>query len=305
MNNQWRTTATDEFSKNFFKLMNNAVFGKFLESVRKHRDFFLTNSPRKIRKLVRKPNFKTRTILNEHTNLCLIELGKTRVYLNRFIQAGATILDLSKAHMYEFHYNTMRGEIFPEGELSLLYMDTDSFIYSIRSSSLTDRLLPFKRHFDFSNYPSTHPLYDITNKGVLGKMKDEVKGDTMTEFCALKAKLYAFLVGGIREKKKAKGVKKSVVSKSISFRDYVNCLRSEQGSYRVMRGIRSYQHVIYTIEQKKIALASEDDKRCIMEDGIHTLAWGHRDIPIEEDLIHLLNHSSDNAENDAVAIPPR
>lgn len=123
-------------------------------------------------------------------------------------------------------------------------------------------------------------------------MKDEVKGAKMTKFCALKAKLYAFIVDAITEKKKAKGVKKNVVRKCMRFDDYFECLTSNQEQYRIMCGIRSYAHQLHTIQQKKISLSAYDDKRCVLEDGIHTLAWGHWDIPLKEDLIYLLNHSS-------------
>ena len=144
--------------------------------MRKHREFIIENSSRVIRKLIRKPNFKSRMILNGRTNLWLIEMGKTSIVFNKFIQAGASILDLSKTHMYDFHYRVMKGLIFPNERITLAYMDTDSFTYDISTSMLTQRLLEFKHYFDFSNYSVDHPLYDEINKGVLGKMKDEVKG---------------------------------------------------------------------------------------------------------------------------------
>ena len=291
MNNEWRTQATDDFSKAFFKLMNNSVFGKFLESVRKHRNFTIENSPHEIRRLIRKPNFKNRVILNEKTNLCLIEMGKTTIFFNKFIPAGAAILDLSKTLMYNFHYSVMKRIVFPRERIELAYMDTDSLTYDIAISSLAQRLMHHKRYFDFSNYPESHPLYDISNKGVLGKMKDEVKGATMREHCALRSKLYSFQVDTY-ECKKAKGVKKSVVRKTLSFADYVESLQTGRELYRKMCGIRSYRHQVHTIVQNKIAVSAYDDKRCVLEDGIHTLAWGHRDIPREEDLIYLLNHST-------------
>ena len=195
--------------------------------------------------------------------------------------------------MYNFHYQIMKGEIFLNDRISLMYMDTDSLTYNIHVPSLTERLLPYKRRFDLSNYLQDHPLYDISNKGVLGKMKDEVKGHTMTEYCALKAKLYSFVVEGNLESKKAKGVKKSVVRKMMVFQDYVNCLKNDHQLYCSISGIGSFRHQLYTTEQKKIALSSFDDKRCVLEDGIHTLAWGHRSIPRNEDLIHLLNFTAE------------
>jgi len=298
LNNQMRTMATDEFSKGLYKLLNNAVFGKFLESLRKHRNFILTQSLKQIRKLIRKPHFKNRVILNERTNLCLIEMGKTSVVFDKFIQAGAAILDLSKAHMWEFHYETMKAQIFPNERITLLYKDTDSLTYNIRVPSLTERLLPYKAHFDFSEYPEDHPLFDIANKKVLGMMKDEVKGKMMTEFCALKAKMYSFIVTGERECKKAKGVRKNVVQKTLAFQDYIHSLRSGSQLYRDMSSIRSYNQQIYTIEQKKIALSTFDDKRCVLEDEIRTLAWGHYNIPREEDLIYLLNFQSSESNEE-------
>ena len=217
-------------------------------------------------------------------------MGKTSIFMNKFIQAGASILDLSKAHMYGFHYDVMKRQIFSNDEISLLYMDTDSLTYHIRiAGALTERLSCYKNYFDFSNYPANHPLYDSSNKGVLGKMKDEVKGAEMTEFCALKAKLYSYIVANVDQFKKAKGVKKNVVRKTMNFEDYVSCLRTGERAYRTMGAIRSYQHQLFTISQRKIALSSEDDKRCVLEDGIHTLAWGHCNIPHDEDLIYLLN----------------
>jgi len=247
---------------------------------------------------VRKPNFKSRAILNDATNLVLVEMAQKKIFFNKFVQAGGAILDISKRTMYDFHYDTMKKEIFPDISFKLAYTDTDSFIYNIQTDSLTNRLLPFKQHFDFSEYSEDHPLYDLTNKKVLGKMKDETKGKSITAFCALKAKLYAFKVDDI-EHKKAKGVKRNVVRKSLNFDDYVNCLTdfipdddnndnnvTTPTYYRTMTSIRSYGHRLYTIEQKKRALTRLDDKRFIIfPEGIQTYAWGHYKIGADNDLI--------------------
>jgi transposase len=77
------------------------------------------------------------------------------------------------------------------------------------------------------------------------------------------------------EKKKCKGVKKSVVKKTITHDDYKDCLFTKRELYRRMNVFRSYHHDIYTEEVNKVALSGEDDKRVIMDDGIHTLAHGH------------------------------
>ena len=311
LNNERRKLATNEFVKDFYKLMNNCCFGKFLESIRKRRTYYLTTSETQLEKFVRRPNFKSRAILNDSTNLVLVEMGQKKIFFNKFIQAGGAILDISKRAIYDFHYDLMKKEIFPDIPFRLSYTDTDSFIYNIQTDSLTDRLLPFKEHFNFSEYPREHPLYDPTNKKVLRKMKDEAKGKHITAFCALKAKLYAFIVEG-EEHKKAKGVKKNVVKKSLNFKDYVSCLTSftldnnEDDSvttpppptfYRTMTTIRSYQQQIYTIQQRKKALTMLDDKRYIIfPEGIQTYAWGHYRIPEGEDLVSKVQ-SAANAEN--------
>ena len=90
----------------------------------------------------------------------------------------------------------MKNTVFPQSPFTLAYTDTDSFIYNIKVSNLVEGLMPHKNCLDFSEYPQTHPLYDPTNKIVLGKMKDEVKGLSMSEFCELRAKLYAFAIEG-------------------------------------------------------------------------------------------------------------
>ena len=225
-------------------------------------------------------------------------MAKTSLALDKFIQAGVCISDLSKCTMYGFHYEVMKRQIFPNERIILMYGDTDSFTYSIQTSSLVERLSAHKEHFDFSEYPEDHRLYSLTNKKVLGKMKDEVKGEMMTEFCALKAKLYSFVIADNHQFKKAKGVKKNVVRKTFVFQVYLDCLRTGQLLYREMASIRSYNHEIHTIQQKKIALSAFDDKRCIQEDGIRTLAWVHYSIPREEDLLYLLNFQSNEFQRE-------
>ena len=303
LNTERRKVATTDFAKDYHKLMNNACFGKFLESIRKRRSFVLTNKKSTILKNIRKPTFKSRLILNEKTNLILIERARTKLYFDKFIQAGGAILDLSKTLMYNFHYKIMKSKIFPNNNLSLAYTDTDSFIYNIHIDSpatLTSYLLPHKNYFDFSNYPQDHPLYDASNKKVLGKMKDEVAGSQMSEFCALKAKLYSYRVIGNdnHEVNKTKGISKHVIKKSLSFQQYYNCLLSKEPVYRSITSIRSFSHQIYTIDQNKVALSMADDKRYILPDMIHTLAWGHQDISAEDDIISQYNFQTERENED-------
>ena len=99
-----------------------------------------------------------------------------------------SILDLSKWHMYYFHYNVMK-QIFGD-RLHLLYMDMDSFIYKISPDDVYEELIPHARdYFDFSNYPESHMLKNNCNKKVPGKFKDESVSKCITEFVGLRSKM--------------------------------------------------------------------------------------------------------------------
>ena len=113
------------------------------------------------------------------------------------------------------------------------------------------------------------------DKMVLGMFKDEAGGKVIDEFVGLRAKLYSYKMFEGEESKKCKGVKKSVVKKSIAHENYKECLFTGKEQLRTMNVIRSHKHEIYTEEVNKIALSSSDDKRHILDDGVHTLALGH------------------------------
>ena len=106
-------------------------------------------------------------------------------------------------------------------------------------------------------------------------MKDEAGGKIIEELVGLRAKLYSYKMLEGEEGKKRKEVKKSVVKKSISHDDYKKCLFTGKEQLRKMNVIRSHKHEIYTEEINKVALSPHDDKRHILEDGVHTLALGH------------------------------
>ena len=130
MNTRLRKEATNEFEKDFFKLMNNSVFGKTMENIRNHKDMRLVTNEKKYRKLVMKPNFKGGRKFSE--NLMGVEMGKSKINMNKPVYLGQAILDLSKLVMYEFHYDYMLPRY--GDKVQLCYMDTDSFVYHIKTS---------------------------------------------------------------------------------------------------------------------------------------------------------------------------
>ena len=132
MNTDLRKKAKNDFEKDFFKLMNNAVFGKTMENVRKHRDIKLVTTERRRNYLVSEPNYHTTKFFTE--NLLAIEMKKTEILMNKPVYLGLSILELSKILMYEFWYDYVKlkyGE-----KVKLCYMDTDSFIAYIKTDDI-------------------------------------------------------------------------------------------------------------------------------------------------------------------------
>lgn len=103
-------------------------------------------------------------------------------------------------------------------------------------------------------------------------------------------------------KEKTKGIKKNVIKQTLNFNSYHNCLLNHSCTYRTVTSIRSFAQQIYTIRQNKVALSIMDNKRYILEDGIHTLAWGHNDIPQDEDVIYKFNFTSLSVEEEEEGI---
>ena len=129
LSTQLRTQAKNNFKKDLFKLMNNAMFGKMMENIRKHRNIKLVTNAKSYLKTVMKPNFKSGILFGE--NLMGYEMGKIKVMMNKPTYLGEAILDLSKIIVYEFHYDYMKQKY--GDNLQLCYMDTDSLVYHIKS----------------------------------------------------------------------------------------------------------------------------------------------------------------------------
>jgi len=228
----------------------------------------------KAKKLAARPNFNRCTIFDE--NLVAMHMKKTKLVFNKPMYLGACILDISKQLIYEFHYNYIKTKY--GNRAKLLFTDTDSLSYEIQTKDFYKDIAPdVDRWFDTSDYPKDHPcgIKSGVNKKVVGMFKDEAGGKIIEEFVGLKAKLYSYKMLAGKEEKKCKGVKKQVVNKSIKFEDYKECLILGKEQMKTMNVIRSHLHDVYTEVVNKVALSSNDDKRIILDDGIHTLALGH------------------------------
>ena len=274
LNTDLRTKAKNEFEKDFFKLMNNSIFGKTMENIRNRVNIKLVTDRKKAEKLAAKPNFKHCNIFDK--DLIAIHMKKTSLTMDKPVYLGMCILDLSKTLMFDFHYNYIKKKYGDKAKL--LFTDTDSLMYEIQTEDFyKDINRDVKDRFDTSDYPPNHPSGIPTgcNKKVLGMFKDEAGGKIIDEFAGLRAKLYSYKMLEGEESKKCKGVKKLVVKNSITHEDYKNCLFTGKEQLRKMNVIRSHKHDIYTEEVNKIALSSSDDKRYILEGQTATFALGN------------------------------
>ena len=221
MNTELRKLAKNDFEKDLFKLMNNSVFGKTMENIRKHRDIKLVTTDNKRSKLVSEPIYHTINLISE--DLSITEMKKTKVKMNKPIYLGLSILEISKILMYEFWYDYMKPKY--NDNVRLCYMDTDSFIMNIKTNDFyKDISDDVDNIFYVSNYEVKRPLPIGKNKKVIGLMKDELGGESIMEFIALRPKTYSYLTDNDKIDKKAKGTKKCVIKKMIKFDDYKKCL---------------------------------------------------------------------------------
>ena len=271
MNTELRKLAKDDFEKDLFKLMNNAVFGKTMENIRKYRDIKLVTTNKKRNKLVSEPHYHTINYISE--DLSITEMNKTKIKMNKPIYLGLSILDISKILMYELWYHYMKPKY--GNRVKLCYMDMDIFIINIkRNDFYKDIPNDVEKRFDTSNYEADRPLPIGKNEKVIGLMKDELGGKIITEFVTLRPKTYSYSTDDGKEDKKAKGTKKCVIKRMIKFDGYKNCLLKVL--LKSQQRFISKKHDVYTEDINKIPLRNDDDKRIASSDKITSYPYGYK-----------------------------
>ena len=263
--------AKNSFEKDFFKLMNNSVFGKTMENLRKRVDVRLVTNEKKLDKLTSKPTYISCKIFNE--NLMAVHKVKETLTLNRPAYVGMCILDLSKMLMYDFHYNCMKKNY--GNRARLLFTNTDSLTYQIEAKDVYKDFWNDKDMFDNSDYPENSPYYCNANKKVIGKFKDEACGVLITEFIGLKSKMYSYVKDNEKSGRTAKGIKKNIIKNNIKHEDYKNMLMNNDQMHHRMKTIRSQRHQLGSFEINKVSLSCFDDKCHIHDNGISSYAYGH------------------------------
>ena len=172
--------------------------------------------------------------------------------------------------MYELWYDYMKPKY--NDNVRLCYMDTDSFVMNIKSNDFCKDISDdVECKFDTSNYEVKRPLPIRKNKKIIGLMKDELGGEIIMEFIALRPK-----TGNDKIDKKAKGTKKCVIKKMIKFGDYKKCLLNDEVILKSQQRFISTKHDVYTENVNKIALSNDDDKRIVSSDKITSYPYGYK-----------------------------
>ena len=270
-NTKKRAKAKNSFEKDFFKLMNNSVFGKTMENLRKRQNIKLVTDEEQLLKWTSRPSFISCKIFNE--DLVAVHKTKPTLTLNRPAYVGMCILELSKTRMYDFHYNYIKSQYGDKARL--LFTDTDSLMYEIEADDVYQDFWKDKHLFDNSDYPKNSPFFDNTNKKVIGKFKDEVAGIPIVEFVGLRSKMYSYMKDNEKGSRTAKGIKKNVIKQKIQHDNYKDTLFNQKQMRHTMRQIKSAKHQIGSYVVDKISLSCFDDKRYIHENGVTSYAYSH------------------------------
>ena len=305
LNTDLRTKAKSDFESNFFKLMNNSVFGKTMENLRRRTKVYIEKldpeitkllkeglsledtlaemrkrglGSLRVSKLIRSPLYVASTIVCE--GLILIQHRPEKVFINKPTYTGMSVLDLSKTLMYRYFYDHLKAVYGERCRLS--YTDTDSFILGITTDDLVADMRPhLEEWYDTSNYPKDHPLYSAERKKKVGFMKDEKGGEPIREVIALSAKMYSILGEDGGNEKKAKGVNKGVTKKMLDHEQYRTTNEGGVPVRKEMRRFRSNKHRLYTECVNKKALSWLDLKSYVTADN-DVVPFGHKDIVFYE-----------------------
>ena len=252
-NTHHRSLSDNGFLRDFFKLMNNSVFGKTQENLRKRVQVDLITDTAVLRKLVAKPSFCRWIPITDC--LTVVQCKVQTLVLNRPIYVGFTVLELST-------YNHMKVKYPHADQLRLLFTDTDSLAYAVQTENIYgDTASDAATKYDFSEYPINHPLYDTSNRKALGFFKDELNSIPMKGFVGLRPKCYAFLCTGKVdknifqhsrqvEKKITKGVKRKVKDEHLHFTHYLDALHSFQTFVSKQNLISSTSYCTYSTSTK-------------------------------------------------------
>ena len=230
-NNEKRTNVANSFEKDFLKLMIDSVDGKRMENLRKRINVRLVNKKRDFLKHTSRPTHITHKVFAK--NCAAIHEIKPVLTLNKPIYVGFTLLELSKLLMYDFHCSFVKKHF----DAKLLFTDTDSVTYEIKSEHVYEEFFKHKHLFDFSNYPKDSKFFDPTNKKIIVKVKVESEGRIIGDFVELNSKMYSMKNIDDKESNTAKGV-----NIATEFNEFKDTLFNKKIIRHKMRRIQGKNH---------------------------------------------------------------
>ena len=257
-----RKEAISGFRKRTFKNMSNANFGKFIENTRQHMDCKLVNSRKKIMKWVSCPRYITFKKITH--SLYAVFLRRRSVQMRQAWGIGFTILDTSKALLYDHYYNKIKPAL--GGKVTVLSTDTDSLLLAYTGEKTKDEVYDvLSPILDFSNFSKDHPRYDPSRMNELEFWKDEMKGDDIVAFAGAASKSYALRIAlpdsvQLKEEAKCKGIARGA-RKTIPFQVWHDAVLGNVEHRVDQCTIMSKDHNIKTVSTNKLAVSPFDDKR--------------------------------------------
>ncbi|RZD32614.1 MAG: hypothetical protein CXT79_05995 [Thaumarchaeota archaeon] len=283
--------------------MVNSVYGKTIENLSKRDSVKICRTKEELLQEVSKSTYKRQIIVNEE--MVIVMHRRTIIYYNKPFYIGFSILDISKYIMYDYFYNVLRKYYKNHNDLQLLYSDTDSLVLKIKTDELISDLKNLSSTFDFSNLPEDHELYDTGKKSKLFCFKEEFGLRPILRIVSLASKVYAFQIACchnfkhhypgkcqmsspnipdannlegnnvfFEDKLTMKGVSQRAKNK-FTFEDYFRCLQSQVSRRTVDYRIQSKKQNLSSIVIQKVALSGFDDKRYILDCGLHSVPYGY------------------------------
>lgn len=250
----------DSYGSDFYKLMSNIVFGKTMEDIRKHENVTVIRTDcdyKTAKRYLNDPHFGGFIPIN--SEIMAVKRSRRTITLNKPVMVGMAILDLSKQHMQDFWYNTLKKDF--GSDIKLIYTDTDSFIFQVFTS------------IDFDAYMRNNPRFHDSTPGLFSNETDS----PIVEAAAIRSKMYSLMLADKSQKSTAKGVNKTV-RKTLMHDAYVDCILQSKSSDVVQFQLRSKGHTVKMMRQKKLGLSPFNDKSYLI-DSIRQLPHGHKDIP--------------------------
>ena len=291
-----RSQAKTEFAKAYWKLLVNSVFGKTIENLLSQKRVKITTSQDSFVSWVKRPGYERHVIINE--KICIVITTPESQKVIRPFYIGFSILEISKLIMYDFFYNILQPYFGVKG-ITCLYSDTDSLAILVKSVNILQDLKNLSGNMDFSNLNPFHPLACVLNKAQLFKFKEEFGLQPISRLCALKSKVYSFELAcnhkdGINKRgvcikcenkiftgshlNKLKGIQKRT-AREIHFQKYLSCLEKNIALRNIIHQIASKKQKLTTNVSNKISLSSFDDKRYILNCGVHSTPFSQSNQP--------------------------